>query len=218
LYQLKTEYAGIKQLLETAAVDQQLLGRVSVDDHDSTALCTIKEIHSLVKNFPVNRVIFCIGKLSLQEIMIQMASFPKRNTRFLFHTAGSGSMVGSQTLTPGATIVTPFIDYRITHPYQQRMKRVVDIVLSLFFILTIPFHFLLHPKPLSFIRAVFRVLMGSQTWVGYTIGFPSLPVIKKGVIPFAGKKRMLLKTCLKNQIGSTQRIMIGGRMLCSCFS
>lgn len=189
----EAEYAGIKNLLETAAVDQQLLGRVSVDDQDTTALCSVKDVHSLLKNFPVNGVIFCIGKLSLQEIMLQASSFTKHNTRFLFHTAGSGSIVGSQTLSPGATIVTPFIDYRITHPYQQRMKRVVDVVLSLFFILTIPFHFLLHPQPLSFIRAVFNVLAGSQTWVGYTTNSPSLPVIKKGVIPFAGKTKGLAK-------------------------
>jgi GT2 family glycosyltransferase len=188
------EYAGIKHLLESAAVDYQLLGRIAVDDQDNTALCTIKEIHSLVKNFPVNRVIFCIGKLSLQEIIVQVASFPKSNTRFLFHAAASTSMVGSQTLTPGATIVTPFIDYRITHPYQQRMKRVVDIVLSLFFILTIPFHFLLQPKPLSFIRAAFRVLIGAQTWVGYTMDAPSLPVIKKGVIPFTVKTKGFAKS------------------------
>ncbi|MES2374710.1 MAG: glycosyltransferase [Bacteroidota bacterium] len=183
----EAEYAGIKDLLETAAVDQQLFGRVSVEDKDSAALCSVKDIHSLVKNFPVNRIIFCIGKLSLQEIMLQVISFPKHNTRFLFHAAGSGSIVGSQTLSPGATIVTPFIDYRITHPYQQRMKRVVDIVLSLFFILTIPFHFLLHPKPLSFIRAVFCVLTGSQTWVGYATNSSSLPAIKKSIIPSAGK-------------------------------
>jgi GT2 family glycosyltransferase len=181
------EYAGIKHLLETAAVDEQLSGRVSADDNDNTALCTIKDLGSLVKNFPVSRIIFCIGKLSLREIIMQVSSFPKRNTRFLFYAAGSRSMVGSQTLTPGATIVTPFIDYRITHPYQQRMKRVVDVALSLFFILTAPFHFLLHPRPLSFMRAVFNVLAGSRTWVGFTTDLPTLPVIKKCIVPIAGK-------------------------------
>jgi GT2 family glycosyltransferase len=185
----EAEYAGIKHLLEAAAADQQLLGRVSVDDGDTAALCSIKNIRSIKKNFTINKVIFCIGKFSLNEILAQIAKYHKHNTRFLFHTVGSGSMVGSQTLTPGATIVTPFIDYRITHPYQQRMKRVVDIFLSLFFILTIPFHFLLHPQPMSFIRAVFSVLKGSQTWVGYTMESASLPFIKKSIIPSAGKTK-----------------------------
>lgn len=192
----RSEYAEIKQLLESAAADQQLLGRVSPDD-DATALCGIKEMHSLLKNFRVSRVIFCIGEISLREIILQVNSFPKQNTRFLFHASGSGSIVGSQTLTPGATIVTPFIDYRISHPYQQRMKRVVDIVLSILFILTIPFHFLFHPRPLLFIRAIFDVLTGSKTWVGYSTKSASLPVIKRGAISFVKKTPGLTESILE---------------------
>ncbi|MDB5209328.1 MAG: hypothetical protein JWQ30_155, partial [Sediminibacterium sp.] len=185
----ETEYAEIKQLLETAILDQQLLGRVSPGDDDRNALCGLKDLHSLVKNFAINRIIFCAGELSLSRIISLAGSLQKRNFRFLFHARGSGSIVGSQTLAPGATIVTPFIDYRITHPYQRRMKRVVDMILSLFFILTIPFHFLLHPKPAAFIRSVFRVLRGQATWIGYAITNDSLPFIKTGIISSLGKTK-----------------------------
>lgn len=183
----ETEYTEVKQLLETAIVDQQLLGRVSPRDDDRNALCGLKDLQSLIKNFAINRIIFCAGELSLSRILLLAGSFQKRNIRFLFHAHGSGSIVGSQTLAPGATIVTPFIDYRITHPYQRRMKRVVDMVLSLFFILTIPFHFLLHPRPAALIRSVFRVLRGSKTWIGYALPDNSLPIIKSGIISSFGK-------------------------------
>jgi GT2 family glycosyltransferase len=193
----ESEYTAVKQLLASAASHQQLLGRVSPNDLDATALCGIKDMRSLLKNFSVNRIIFYIGEFSLQEAMQSMESFPKQNTRFLFHAAGSACIVGSQTLTPGATIVTPFIDYRITHPYQQRMKRMVDIVLSLFLLLTLPLHFLLHPKPLGLIRAVFDVLTGSKTWVGYSTNSTSLPAIKKGVISFVEKIPGLTESILE---------------------
>ncbi|MEO8171539.1 MAG: glycosyltransferase [Sediminibacterium sp.] len=193
----ETEFAAVKHLLETAVSDQQLLGRVSPSDHDTKALCGIQNLHILVKNFSVCRIIFCIGELSLHDAMVQMTLFSKRNIHFLFHFAGSGSMVGSQTLAPGATIVSPFIEYHIMHAYQQRMKRLVDLVLGLFFILTAPLHFLLCPGPIAFISAAFKVLTGSCTWVGYSVGSDSLPPIKKGIFhplaKTAGVNENLLK-------------------------
>ncbi len=191
------EYTEIVQQLEMVANDEQLLGRVSPHDNDYNALCAVKDIGSLEKNFRISRIIFCIGELSLEEIIAQAQLFLKRNIRFLFHASGSRSMVGSQTLTPGAAIITPFIDFRITHSYQQRMKRVVDVILGLFFILTIPFHFLFYPGTGNFIKNTFRVLTGNRTWVGYATEAPSLPEIKKGIISFAGKTQRFAKNVLE---------------------
>jgi hypothetical protein len=95
-------------------------------------------------------------------------------------------MVGSQTLDPGADMITPFIDFRITHSYQQRMKKGIDVLLSLFFIITIPFHFVLHPTPGNFIRNIFHVLTGTKTWVGYATIAASLPAIQQSVISSLG--------------------------------
>ena len=193
---IEKEYAEIVQQLERVASDRQLLGRVSPHDYDSNALCAVKDIGSLEKNFRIRRIIFCNGSLSLKEIIALVQLFSKRNTHFLFHASGSSSMVGSQTLMPGAAIVTPFIDFRITHSYQQRMKRVVDVVLGLFFMLTVPFHFLLYPGTGSFVKNIFRVLAGSQTWVGYATDSPSLPVIKKGIISVAGNTQAFTENVL----------------------
>ncbi len=174
----ENEYAEITKLFEQAMVDQQLLGRVSTDNDTGNAICSLQDLLLLKKNIPINRIIFCIGKLSLTNIIAEIQLLKKSNTQFLFHVAGSNSIVGSHTLAPGADIVTGHVDYHITHPYQKRMKRVVDILASILLIPTIPFH----PRPTHFAGNIYHVIKGSKTWVGYTTVSPTLPPIKKAVI------------------------------------
>jgi GT2 family glycosyltransferase len=182
-----TEYAEAVKLLEKAGADQQLLGYVSPDDTDKKALCPLQNISSLEKNFQINRIIFCIGRLSLTEIISQVQLLSKQKIQILFYTAGSGSMVSGQTLASGNAIITSFIDYRITHPYQKRMKRVVDVLLGLLLLLTFPFHFLLHPRAVHLIGNAFYVVTGTRTWIGYAACSSTLPGIKKGIITSLGK-------------------------------
>jgi hypothetical protein len=180
------EYETVTQLLE-ATIHAQPLGRISVDDNDDQALCSLKNI-SLIENFfSINRIIFCIGETSLATIIAQTEILSRQNKRFLFHTVNSGSMIGSQTLAPGAEIVAPEIDFRITHPYQKRMKRLLDLKMSILFLLFFPLHFIFHPHPLRFIKNCFSVLTGAKTWIGYAGFSPSLPVLKPAIISSLGE-------------------------------
>jgi len=178
----KNEYAAINELLERSLSDQQILGRISPGDHDENTVCEWKDLLTLQKNIAVNKIIFCIGTVPLSEAMKQMQLLGKKNIRFLFHVSGSGSIVGSHTLAPGAAIVTPLIDYRIEHPYQKRMKRVVDLSVSLFLLITIPVHLFIHPRTGRLARNIFHVLAGNRTWVGYASTSTLLPAIKAGAI------------------------------------
>ena len=174
----ENEYAAIRGLLDQALLDQSLLGRVSPAIQDADSLCCLQDLPALRKNIRVNRIIFCVGTLSLTEIITQMQLLANKHTRFLFQIPGTRTIIGSHSLAPGADIITGYVDYRIAHAYQQRMKRMADIFLSLFFSLSIPFH----PRSASFAKNIFRVLAGTKTWVGYATGTAGLPPIKKGII------------------------------------
>lgn len=178
----KSEYAAINELLERSLSDQNILGRVSPGDHDENAVCELKELAAMQKNIPVSKIIFCIGTVSLSEAMKQLQLLHEKNTRFLFHVHGSGSIVGSHTLAPGAAIVTPLIDYRIAHPYQKRMKRIVDFAAGLFLLITVPVHVFIHPKTGRLVHNIFHVFAGKKTWVGYATTSAVLPGIKTGII------------------------------------
>jgi hypothetical protein len=180
------EYEEIKAMLELT-LNPEPLGRISLGQHDTNALFNITDLSSLEKNFVISRIIFCIGKYPLTDLIEQAGILSKQNKRFLFHTAGSNSMIGSQTLAPGAGIVVPEIDYRIAHPYQKRMKRLLDVKMSVLFLLLFPLHFLFHPHPMLFMKHVFSVLGGSKTWVGYAMPSALLPPLPPGLVSSFGK-------------------------------
>ncbi len=184
------EYEEIKPLLEKEVPDQQLMGRVSFREK-SSVVCDIKDLSSLIKKLPHSKIIFCIGRFSLREILDQIQILRHKNCFFLFHISGTKSMVGSDTVLPGNDLQNPFAAYSITHSYQQRMKRLIDIKMSLIFLISFPFHLLLHKHSLSFLRNAVRVLVGGQTWVGYATEGAGLPFLKNGVICSLGNKQLV---------------------------
>jgi hypothetical protein len=187
----ENEYSKTVKLLEKAIWDQNLLGRISIGVNDNQSLCALEELPALLQQTRISHIIFCTGSISLKEIILQVQLLRKLNTRFLFHTSGSESIVGSHTIAPGGTVVTSFADYRIMHSYQQRMKRVLDIILSFILLPTIPVHFIMYAKSGSFMRNIFSVFNGDKTWVGYATPCASLPRIKPAVISPTGEQKSI---------------------------
>jgi GT2 family glycosyltransferase len=179
------EYIEITKLLE-ATINAEPLGRVSINKNDTNALCNIADLSSLEKNFAINRIIFCVGENSLVNIIAATAYLSKQHKRFLFYATGSNSIIGSQTLAPGTDVVVPEIDYNIAHPYQKKMKRLLDVKMSVLFLLFFPFHFIFHPHAVAFIKNIFSVLGGSKTWIGYAGSSASLPPLRAGIISSLG--------------------------------
>jgi len=180
------EYAEIVALLEKAVPGEMLLGRIATHSSENTALCSLADLATLEKRIRLREIIFCEGTLSLTEIIAQVQRFAKTGTQVLIHMNGSHSMVGSDTNAAISKIIAPFTGYRIAEPHQKRMKRMMDLLLSFFFILTAPVHLLLHRKGSALIDNAFGVLAANRTWVGYASASASLPGIKKGVITHMG--------------------------------
>lgn len=177
------EYAHAQTLLEHT-LHAQPLGRIALRKQDNTALCHIDDLALIEKNFPINRIIFCAGTYGWEELIAAAEKTKASHKQFLFHAIGSGSMIGSQA--PDATVVTPEIDYHLSHAYHRRMKRVVDVKTSLLFILFFPLHFLLHRHPLLLLWNSLRVLAGKRTWIGYGEDQPLLPPLKPGIVSSLG--------------------------------
>lgn len=185
------DYPRLLPLLQKEMIDEWLLGRLSPQAGDKNAIGTLAALPSLSTQLGIQRVIFCIGDLRLQEVLPVMQACRQQPLRFLFHECGSNSMVGSQTGAPGTSIITPVVSYAIAEPYQQRMKRVVDLAIAILFLITLPLHFFLQPRFGAFLQNIFLVLLGKRTWVGYASALNRLPVIKAGVVTFMGKHTVL---------------------------
>ena len=109
----------------------------------------------------------------------------------MFHTSGTHNIIGSDTVLPDNDLQNPFAAYNITHAYQQRMKRLVDIKMSVFFLISFPVHLLFHKHGLTFLQNAVSVLTGKKSWIGYASEAEGLPVLKKGVISTLGNEQMV---------------------------
>lgn len=177
------EYDEVLLILENALIDKKILGRISPKRNEVDAICAFMDISEITRQIPVKEIIFSAGEISLTEIVAETIALSETGIRFLYHMSESNSIVGSDTLAAGAKTITSFIDYRITHPYQQRMKRLVDLVLSLLLLITFPLHLIIHKNGLHLLQNAWKVFMGKQTWIGYGSLSNDLPLIKSAVIP-----------------------------------
>lgn len=182
----ESDYTQACPLLQKEMQDQQLLGRISPEPGDADVLGCLTDLPLLAEKQRFRRVVFCVGDLTLQQVLPVLQSCRKQQLRFLFHVSGSRSMVGTQAMAPGNGIITPELSYAIEQPYQQRMKRAVDLFFSFVFFLTLPIHLLLQTHPAGFLKNIFRVLLGYRTWVGYASAADGLPRIRPAVLATTG--------------------------------
>jgi GT2 family glycosyltransferase len=178
----ESEYAETKRILEDRLQDHNLLGRVAVNEEKADTVADLKNLPGLLHNNAVKDLVFCVGSLRLSAIIAQLKTWKQRPS-LLFHMRGSHSLVGSDLRSTTGRTLGWSTSYRIAEPYQRRMKRMVDILIALIYLLTAPLHLLFHKRPLLLLRNAWLVLSGSSTWVGYLLEQEELPPLKRSVIP-----------------------------------
>jgi hypothetical protein len=173
------EYNAILGILEKAVPGERLPMRVSPGIIENNTLCNFAEGRP-------DLIIFCEGQLPLAGIIAQLRLLSQKNIQFLFHMNGSSSIVGSDIQAATSKVIAPFIGYSLAEPHQQRMKRTMDIAISLLFLVTAPIHLVIHRNGMGLLRNALSVLGGKRTWIGYASGATILPKIKKPVISHMG--------------------------------
>ncbi len=181
----QAEYDKTLQLMKDAGLQERVIGRISVEEGDSTAIDNWKKIKQLSNIFSFSEIIFCEGTLSFKNIIEALQQLP-RNITAKFHSVGSLSVVGSDSKDISGEALTRENGYKLSDPNNLRLKRLTDIFSSLFFITTFPVHFLFVKKPLLFFKNCFSVLFGYKTWIGYAVHEKFLPPIRKGVMTCNG--------------------------------
>lgn len=176
------DFEIVKSLMTTSGMQERVLGRVNNNSSEASgAMGTIQHLPHLLKMYPIKEVIFCEDELSFKSI-IETIQQLVRGVRYKFHAAGSMGIVGSDNKHIGGEYFTRDRQFIITHPANKRNKDFFDIVVSLFFMVTFPFHFILQKRPLQFFRNSWDVLKGKKSWVGYALEDNGLPYIKPGII------------------------------------
>jgi GT2 family glycosyltransferase len=176
------EFEEAKAFLDTRQLSDKVIGRIAVNLEDKTALTDMAHISTVHLPLHATELIFCAGKYSYKAILAELPQI-KANLRFRFHAAGSSSIVGSDSSGTSGEVLASESQFKLDQPTARRTKRLADVLISLFFLLTFPVHFLFVKKPVAFIYHCMLVLQGRRTWVGY--GSPQvagLPKLRKGIL------------------------------------
>jgi GT2 family glycosyltransferase len=177
----ENEYQSSMRVLKQANLEERILGRVGIEENEHGSIGYWKKLDMLQPSVNVREIIFCEGSLSFKDIIVATETLPK-NIRVKFHAAKSQSIVGSDSKNTSGESVSIEHAYQIATPYNRRIKRLIDFIASLLFIISFPLHFVLVRKPLNFFRNCFMVLLAQRTWIGYVINGKPLPRLRKAII------------------------------------
>lgn len=179
------EYAEVQQLLQPRGLDKKLIGYLSVDGQPGTAIAQLGEADKIVPALNAQELILCIGRLTCKSSIafIQHLHPP---VRIRFHTAGSSSIVGSDSHAASGAVISSETDFNLAQPTYRRLKRLVDMAAVLLFLLSFPLHLLLVRHPLSFYSNLLAVCLGKKTWIGYITRAAHLPPLRPAVLASNG--------------------------------
>jgi O-antigen biosynthesis protein len=176
------DFLIIADMLHKAGMTERVLGRVANDRPvNIPTLGNIVQLPELVKKYTVKEIIFCENGLSFKEIIGCINSLPA-TTRNKFHASGSSSIVGSDSKNSSGGFIAHTTKYAIAMPLQQRNKRLLDIIISILFLLAAPVLIFIKKNAGAFYKNVFAILVAKKTWVGYASTANSLPELKAGII------------------------------------
>jgi len=194
------EFDAAKQLLKDAGLKQRVLGRIAVHADDNDGIGSVKNIKGLSSVIPFREIIFCQGRLSYAEIIEVIQQLPP-SINVKIHAHGTTSIVGSNSKDSSGEVVSKENGFKLSDPYNRRLKRLLDVSISIFSIITFPVHLIFVRKPLSFLKNCFQVLFARKTWIGYAVPEKSLPSLYNAVISCNGipadKKQALPKESLQ---------------------
>jgi GT2 family glycosyltransferase len=154
----------------------------------------IGQIGDIVQVNRADELIFCAGDISSQKIITTMLKFTDAGVDFKIAPPESLSVIGSNSSDSiGDLYVLHF--NTLSRKLNRRKKRLIDIALSLIFVVSSPILLLFVKSRAGLIRNILSVLTGIYSWVGYfrsTGGdHPGLPVIRPGVLtPMDGHRYM----------------------------
>lgn len=154
----------------------------------------LSQLDQLTHQLRVDEIIFCAKDLSAQEIIKNMSELGHDDLDFKIAQPDSLFLIGSNSINSAGDLYIININ-EISKKSKKRMKRSLDLILSLFLVLTLPVNIWFFQAKWKFIRNSFSCLFGKRSFVGYHFD-PSdektqLPTLKKGILsPFDALKVM----------------------------
>jgi hypothetical protein len=182
------EFREVKKLLTVGGFGDKVIGRVAINGDASGFITRLDHVNETARILDAREIIYCAGGLSYKSIINECQGVNRR-LQMRFHAKGSASIVGSDTSNACGETFSGDIEYSLAKASNRRVKRLIDIVAAVFFLITFPIHFLFIKRPMHFIKNCVEVLIGQKTWVGFQYADPKLPYIPPAIIASNGFRK-----------------------------
>lgn len=174
----------VHRLLDSAGLGDNVIGYAGkpVEGSRTTCLGSDKELAQLIELYQPGEIIFCMNSVANKEIISIMHTWAEQMT-FKMVAGDSSVIVGSNSKNTAGDRYD--IRYNLSQPYHLRMKRLLDITLSLLWLCILPVQLIIVSNRVGFLRNMILVLMGKASWVGYCLDHSlnrDLPTIKPGIL------------------------------------
>ncbi|MFY8128698.1 MAG: glycosyltransferase family 2 protein [Chitinophagaceae bacterium] len=176
------DYQQIVNILQQRNNADRVLGRIGNKPNEINSIGTFEQLPKLIKELQLKEVIFCEGNVTYKDIIHFLTIPNKLHLNYRFHAKKSNSIVGSDSKASTGETMSIEDFYNIGLPYQQRMKKLIDVWVAIFVIIFSPVMLLFKKNIVQLYKNAFDVLWGNKTWVGYTTTSSKLPKISEGII------------------------------------
>ena len=179
------EYENVLLLMKQAGLTERIWGRIAVEKEDTTGIGYWEKLPQLSSSVPFREIILCEGSLTFRQIIECIQQLP-RTSRIRIHASASQSIIGSDSKDIAGEALSHENGYKLSDPYNRRIKRLIDVTVSLAGIIGLPVHLFIVKKPVRFFINCCRVLLAQKTWVGYAAPEENLPALRKAIISCNG--------------------------------
>src|SRR5690554_4686107 len=179
-----TEFKRIRNLLEEAGNPIKSIFQISPQVSSGGSESQADRLQEVAEVYKLDTVIFSSEDVPSHRIISLMASVERKKLDFKIAPPESLYIIGSNSVEKGGDLFIMNIN-AVTKPENKRKKRVLDISLSLLFLIGAPLLIWGVNNKGGFISNIFLVLFGKKSWVGYSQSSHNdiqLPKIKKGIL------------------------------------
>jgi O-antigen biosynthesis protein len=176
------ELEQVEDLLRLKKLEDKIIGRISVNGNGGHFVTKLNEAGEAVQFLNAREIIFCNGNLSYKEMIEQLQKLKKIKVRFF----SGHSIISSDDNSEKGQTLSYEDEFQLAKSTNRRLKRLIDIIVSIVSLLLFPIHFLFVKKPVPFFKNCLSVLIGNKTWISYVFHSKELPALSKGVLATNG--------------------------------
>lgn len=182
------EIKRVLKVLEQTSIQPKFIAKVcneSQEKLDDDFVGNVNQLREITRIFNIEEVVFCAEDVETSVILEQMSQLDGAKIDFKIAPPESLFVIGSNSINTSGELYSVLNINAISKPRNLRNKRLVDLVVSVFVIFSLPFIIWYQSKKGELISNILAVIFAQKTWVGYDSkggNLYDLPVIKQGVL------------------------------------